>query len=179
MSNNQKNILNRLYFVAGGMFLFALLIAFKLINIQFVEGDVYRDLAAQDATKNVVIPANRGNLYADDGSLLASSVTKYDIRFDTQTVTKKDFDKNLVPLSQGLSAMFGKPSSYYQNLLRTARSNKNRYLLIAKKLGYSDYIKVKNMPLFKKGSNRGGLIVIPATVREHPMGKIAELRLLP
>ena len=174
MSNNQKNILNRLYFVAGGMFLFALLIAFKLINIQFVEGDVYRDLAAQDATKNVVIPANRGNLYADDGSLLASSVTKYDIRFDTQTVTKKDFDENLVPLSQGLSAMFGKPSSYYQNLLRTARSNKNRYLLIAKKLGYSDYIKVKNMPLFKKGSNRGGLIVIPATVREHPMGKIAE-----
>lgn len=174
MSNNQKNILNRLYFVAGGMFLFALLIAFKLINIQFVEGDVYRDLAAQDATKNVVIPANRGNLYADDGSLLASSVTKYDIRFDTQTVTKKDFDENLVPLSKGLSTLFGKPSSYYQNLMRTARSNKNRYLLIAKKLGYSDYIKVKNMPLFKKGSNRGGLIVIPATVREHPMGKIAE-----
>jgi len=156
------------------MFLFALLIAFKLINIQFVEGDVYRDLAAQDATKNVVIPANRGNLYADDGSLLASSVTKYDIRFDTQTVTKKDFDENLVPLSQGLSTLFGKPSSYYQNLMRTARSNKNRYLLIAKKLGYSDYIKVKNMPLFKKGSNRGGLIVIPTTVREHPMGKIAE-----
>ena len=79
MSNNQKNILNRLYFVAGGMFLFGLLIAYKLINIQFVEGDVYRELAAKDATKNVVIPANRGNLYADDGSLLASSVPKYDI----------------------------------------------------------------------------------------------------
>jgi cell division protein FtsI (penicillin-binding protein 3) len=174
VSNNQKNILNRLSFVAGGMFLFALLIVFKLINIQFVEGDVYRDLAAQDATKNVVIPANRGNIYADDGSLLASSVAKYDIRFDTQTVTKKDFDENLVPLSQGLSDMFGNPTSYYQNLLRTARSNKNRFLLIAKKLGYSDYIKVKNMPLLKKGANRGGLIVIPDTVREHPMGKIAE-----
>ena len=173
MSNNEKNILNRLYFVAGGMFLFGLLIAYKLINIQFVEGDVYRELAAKDATKNVVIPANRGNLYADDGSLLASSVPKYDIRFDAVTVGQKDFSENLVPLSQALSAMFGKPSSYYQNLLRTARSNKNRYLLIAKKLGYSNYVKVKNMPLFKKGSNRGGLIVIPATVREHPMGKIA------
>ena len=173
MSNNQKNILNRLSFVAGGMFLFGLLIAYKLINIQFVEGDVYRELAAKDATKNVVIPANRGNLYADDGSLLASSVPKYDIRFDAVTVGQKDFSENLVPLSQALSAMFGKPSSYYQNLLRTARSNKNRYLLVAKKLGYSNYVKVKNMPLFKKGSNRGGLIVISSTVREHPMGKIA------
>ena len=174
MSNTQKNILNRLYFVAGGMFLFGLLIAFKLINIQFVEGDMYRELAAKDATKNVVIPANRGNLYADDGSLLASSVPKYDIRFDAVTVSERDFSENLTPLATSLSAMFGKSSSYYQNLLRTARSNKNRYLLIAKKLGYSDYVKVKNMPLFKKGSNRGGLIVIPATVREHPMGKIAE-----
>ena len=108
------------------MFLFGLLIAFKLINIQFVEGDMYRELAAKDATKNVVIPANRGNLYADDGSLLASSVPKYDIRFDAVTVSESDFSENLTPMATSLSAMFGKPSSYYQNILRTARSNKNR-----------------------------------------------------
>jgi cell division protein FtsI/penicillin-binding protein 2 len=41
----EKNILNRLYFIAGGMFLFTLLIAFKIINIQFVDGDKYRALA--------------------------------------------------------------------------------------------------------------------------------------
>ncbi|MGK0387240.1 MAG: cell division protein FtsI (penicillin-binding protein 3), partial [Patiriisocius sp.] len=174
MSNNEKNILNRLYFVAGGMFLFALLIAVKLIDIQFIQGDAYRALAAKNTTKNFVITANRGNVYADDGSLLASSVPKYDIRFDAVTVSKKDFDENLVPLSKELSSMFGKPASYYQNILRAARSNKNRYLFIAKKLGYSDYIRVKRMPLFRKGPNRGGFIAEPSTVREHPMGKIAE-----
>tara|TARA_B100000787_G_scaffold28941_1_gene19191 strand:+ start:13294 stop:15297 length:2004 start_codon:yes stop_codon:yes gene_type:complete len=172
--NNEKNILNRLYFVAGGMFLFALLIAVKLIDIQFIEGDAYRALAAKNTTKNVVIPANRGNVYADDGSLLASSVPKYEIRFDAVTVNKKDFDENLVPLSKEMSKMFGKPASYYQNILRKARSNKNRYLLIAKRLGYSDYIRVKKMPLFRKGPNRGGFIAESSTVREHPMGKIAE-----
>ena len=34
-----------LFFIAGGMFLFALLIIIKLINIQFVDGKKYRDLA--------------------------------------------------------------------------------------------------------------------------------------
>lgn len=172
MSKKEKNILNRLYFVAGGMFLFAILIALKLADIQFVEGDKYRELAEKNTTKNFTIPANRGNVYADDGSLLASSVPKYDIRFDAVTVTSTDFKENIVPLSIELSNMFGKPASYYQNLFRKARANKNRYLLVVKDLGYSDYVRVKNMPLFRKGPNRGGFIAEPRTVREHPMGKI-------
>lgn len=169
----EKNILNRLYFIAGGMFIFALLIALKLADIQFVQGDAYRDLAKKNTTQNFTIPANRGNVYADDGSLLASSVPKYDIRFDAVTVSKADFNENLVPISKELGKMFDKPPSYYQNLFRKARTNKNRYLLVAKNLGYSDYIRVKQMPLFKKGPYKGGIIVDQRTVREHPMGKIA------
>lgn len=174
MPIEEKNILNRFYFVAGGMFLFALLIVLKLMDIQFVEGDKYRELATLNTSKNFKIPANRGNVYADDGSLLASSVPKYEIRFDAVTVKEQDFKENLIPLSIELSKMFGKSQSYYQNLFRKARSNKNRYLFIAKNLGYSDYIRVKKMPLFSKGPNRGGFIAIQKTVREHPMGKIAE-----
>ena len=48
MPIEEKNILNRLYFIAGGMFLFTLLIAFKIINIQFVDGDKYRALAKKN-----------------------------------------------------------------------------------------------------------------------------------
>ncbi|WP_310991140.1 penicillin-binding protein [Aequorivita marina] len=174
MAIEEKNILNRIYLVAGLMFLFALAISIKLINIQFVDGDKYRELAEKHTVKNFVIPANRGNIYADDGSLLATSVPKYDIRFDAITASSKDFKENLKPLSEGLSAMFGKSVSHYQNKLRKARADKNRYLLIVKNLGYSDYIKVKNLPLFRKGPYRGGIIVEQRTVREHPIGKIAQ-----
>ncbi len=156
------------------MFLFALFIAIKLINIQFVEGDKYRDLAHKNTTKNFVIAANRGNVYADDGSLLATSVPKYAIRFDAVTVSSENFKKHLIPLSKELSAMFGKSPSYYQNIFRKARANKNRYLLVVKNLGYSDYQKVKGMPLFRLGPYKGGIIVEQRTVREHPIGKIAE-----
>lgn len=144
------------------------------MNIQFVDGDKYRELAKESTTKNFLIPANRGNVYADDGSLLATSVPKYDIRFDAVTVSPEDFKENLLPLSEGLSKMFGKPVSHYQNMFRKARADKNRYLLVVKNLGYSDYIKVKNMPLFRKGPYKGGVIVGQRTVREHPIGLIAQ-----
>jgi cell division protein FtsI (penicillin-binding protein 3) len=156
------------------MFVFAFAVAFKLTNIQFVEGEKYRDLAEKNTTRNFEITANRGNVYADDGSLLATSVPKYEIRFDAVTVTSEDFKENLVPLSKELSKMFGRPASYYQQKFRKARADKNRYLLVAKNLGYSDYIKVKSFPLFNKGPYKGGFIMDQSTVREHPMGKIGE-----
>ena len=174
MAIEEKNILNRLYFIAGGMFIFALLIVIKLVDIQFVDGEKYRELALKNTTKNFTIPANRGNVYADDGSLLATSVPKYDIRFDAVTVSSANFKEHLVPLSKELSKMFGKPASYYQSTFRKARANKNRYMLVVKNLGYSDYIKVKNMPLFNLGPYQGGIIVDQRTVREHPIGRIAE-----
>ncbi len=174
MAFEEKNILNRLYIVVGCMFLFALAITIKLINIQFVDGDKYRELAEKNTVKNFIIPANRGNIYADDGSLLATSVPKYDIRFDAVTVSDEDFQKDLKPLSEGLSKMFGKPVTHYQEMLRKARADKNRYLLIVKNLGYSDYIRVKSLPLFRRGPYKGGIIVEQRTVREHPIGKIAQ-----
>lgn len=174
MAIEEKNIMNRLYIIAGCMFIFALGISVKLMNIQFVDGDKYRELAEKNTVKNFVIPASRGNVYADDGSLLATSVPKYDIRFDAVTVSSEDFKENLLPLSEGLSKMFGKSVAHYQDVLRRARADKNRYLLIVKNLGYSDYIAVKNLPLFQKGPYRGGIIVEQRTVREHPIGKIAQ-----
>lgn len=174
MPVKEKNILNRFYFIAGGMFIFAALIGFKLVSIQFVHGEKYRDLAEKSTVKNFTIPANRGNVYADDGSLLATSVPKYDIRFDAVTVSAEDFNKNLVPLSKKLSGLLGRPASYYQNNFRKARANKNRYLMVAKGLGYSDYIKIKNFPMFKLGPYKGGIIVSQRVVREHPLGKIGE-----
>lgn len=174
MAIEEKNILNRLYIIAGCMFIFAIAVAGKLVNIQFVEGDEYRELALKNTTRNFVIPANRGNVYAEDGSLLATSVPKYDIRFDAVTVSSENFKNYIVPVSKEMSKMFNRPASYYQNVFRKARANKNRYLLIAQNLGYSDYIKLKNFPLFKLGPYKGGIIVEQRTVREHPLGKVAE-----
>ncbi len=174
MAISEKGILNRLYFVAGCLFLFAAAVSVKLMDIQFVDGEHYRNLAEERTYKNFKIPANRGNLYDVNGSLLATSIPEYDIRFDAVTVSEKNFQANVGPLSKSLSEMFGKSSSYYAQKLRTARANKQRYLLVARGVGYSELVQLKKFPMFNLGSYKGGLIVEQRTVREHPLGKMGE-----
>ncbi len=122
------------------MFLFALLIASKLVSIQLVDGDKYRELALKNTIKNVVIPANRGNVYADDGSLLATSVPKYGIRFDAVTVSSQNFNAALVPLSKELSLLFGNQASSSQHMLRHARADKYQFFFCVRHLDSSYYI---------------------------------------
>ncbi len=156
------------------MFVFGLAVVFKLFSIQFLHGEKYKALAEKRVVKDVVIPANRGNVYSANGNLLATSITKYDIRLDAVTSSSKNFEKYLKPLSDSLSNFKGKSSSYYQHELKKARDNKNRYYLLARNIGYSDYIRIRNFPLLELGAFKGGLIVEQSTKREHPMGGIAQ-----
>lgn len=149
-------------------------VVFKLFVIQFVDGDKYRALADKRTVKDFEIPANRGNVYSADGSLLATSIPKYDIRIDAIQAKDAVFEKYINALADSLHAYKKKPSSYYKNEIRKARKNKNRYFLLARNISYSDYIRMRNFPLLNLGAIKGGLIVEQTTRREHPMGGIAE-----
>ncbi|MGY0391721.1 penicillin-binding protein [Bizionia sp. KMM 8389] len=156
------------------MFIFAIAVVFKLLSIQMLQGEKYRSMAEKRTLKDVVIPANRGNVYSVNGNLLATSVPKYDIRIDAITPTSARFEKYLKPLSDSLSKYSGKPSTYYQKEIRKARVNRNRYYLLARNIGYSDYVRIRNFPLLNLGAFKGGLIVEQTTRREHPLGGIAQ-----
>ena len=174
MAVEDKYISYRIYLVAFAIFLMAIAIAVKLTNIQWVEGDYYRKLAKERTVKNFVIPANKGNIYSADGSLLATSIPNYEIRFDAIAPKAEAFEKNVKSLSDSLASVLGKPSNFFENELRKARANKNRYYLVARKLSYTQYSKIKGFPLFNLGAYKGGIIIEQETVREHPIGKIAE-----
>ena len=174
MAIEKKQILNRLYILTGILFLFAVAIIYKLVQIEFVNGDMYRVQAEQGTVKTFEISANRGSVYTSDGSLLATSVSRFDIRMDAVTISDEDFENGIKGLSQELSTMFGKSSGYYENKIRKGRANKNRYLFIVRNLSYSDYRRLKTFPIFNLGTYRGGFIVEQHTVREHPIGKMAE-----
>ena len=174
MSDSQTNILNKLYFISGCMFVFALMVVYNLTKIQFVNGDSYRALAEKRTLKDVVIPANRGNVYSLNGNLLATSVPKYDIRIDLVTSTTQNFEMFLGGLCDSLSNFNKSSKSELQQQLRKARENKNRYFLLASNLDYSDYLRFRSFPLLKLGSFRGGLIVEQKTKRDYPLGGIAQ-----
>lgn len=154
--------------------LFLAAIILKLTDIQFTDGEKYRDMSEHLTIKNDTIFANRGNVFSADGSLLATSMSQYEIRMDAFTIEAEEFETNIRSLSVELSKMLGKPASEWENKIRKARTNKNRYLFITRKLGYTDYMKIKSFPIFKLGMYKGGFIAEQSTVRAHPLGKVAE-----
>ncbi|MBT4414047.1 MAG: transpeptidase family protein [Polaribacter sp.] len=156
------------------MTLFLLAIIFRVVNIQYAQGAKYKKLATELTIKQDTIKANKGNVYAADGNLLATSMSKYTIRMDVVAVNSNVFENNFMALSEELFQMFGNSPEYYQNKLRKAKKRRNRYLLIARNVGYNDYLKMKKFPIFKLGVYRGGFIAEHKTVRAHPIGKIAE-----
>lgn len=155
------------------MTLFLLVVVGKVFDLQYIQGEKYKLLSEENTVRNDTIFANRGNVYAADGNLLATSMSKYTIRMDVVAVNDNVFEKHIKALSQELSKLLGKPASYYQQKLRTAKKRKNRYLLIARNIGYNDYMKMRQFPIFKLGVYRGGFIAEQKTVRAHPIGKIA------
>ena len=156
------------------MTLFLLAIIFRVINLQYAQGEAYRKLATELTVRQDTIYANKGNVYAADGNLLATSMSKFNIFMDLVTVNSAVFEDNIVQLSLELSKMLGHSSPYYQKRLRAAKNKKRRYFLIARNIGYTDYLKMKKFPIFNLGVYKGGFIAKHRTERAHPIGKIAE-----
>jgi len=150
------------------------LIIFRVIDIQYLQGNKYRKISKDLTRKPFAIEANKGNVYASDGNLLATSMSKFTIRMDVMSVDVKIFDRDVVKLSRSLANFLGKSPKFFEKKLRNARKSKNRYILIAKDIGYNDYMKMKQFPIFKLGVYKGGFIAEHKTVRAHPIGKIAE-----
>ncbi len=125
--------------------------------------------------ENRSVEAERGNILAEDGSLLATSLPYYDLHFDPLTVSEDDFNKHVDSLSYCL-AYFVDPSytpGGYKVKLVEARQLGNRYLLIKKNATHLDVEKIRKFPLFNKGRYKGGLIIDKKQERKRPFGILA------
>ena len=174
MEKNLKQIMYRSYLVALMLFIFSIILIGKLIHLQFSQGKKYRELASKRTLKNDIIQPSRGNIYADDGSIMATSIVSYEIRWDAAVASKKNYQYHKNDLAKGLANIIDRDEHTILRKLDRAVDRKNRYLLIAKGLTYSQQKKIKNLPLFELPSYKGGLIIEQQIVREHPLGKIAE-----
>ncbi|MGC6422704.1 MAG: penicillin-binding protein [Flavobacteriaceae bacterium] len=166
--------MSRVYWVAASLLVFACVLIGKLVYIQWAEGAYYTAKLEESTLKSVVLDASRGNIYADDGSILATTVPRYELRWDAMVVSEALFASEKNTLAKALGDFFGKTTAYYLKKLQKARKNKNRYLLIGKSLTYSEYHIIKSFPVFNLPLYKGGLIVEQQLVREHPLGKVAE-----
>ncbi|RZK81192.1 MAG: PASTA domain-containing protein [Pedobacter sp.] len=175
--NIRANILLRVYLSFGLIVLFAVAVLVKLCDVQFVEGHKWRAMADSLSTKYVSIEAARGNIYSVDGSLLATSIPEYELRMDMHAGGISDdevFYGKVDSLALSLSKFFkDKSAKEYSRYLRSARAEKERYLLIKRKVGYQELKEVRTFPLYNIGKYTGGLIAVQQNKRIKPFKFLA------
>jgi cell division protein FtsI (penicillin-binding protein 3) len=80
--NIKKSILLRVRVAFLFVALFAVCVILKIGKIQFVEGKKWAELGEKISFDYKTVKATRGNIYSDNGSLLATSLPFYKIAFD-------------------------------------------------------------------------------------------------
>ncbi len=176
MKNLKKDILKRVYLVYAFVGVFAMVILAQTFNVQYVEGAEWKQKAENLTTAYRKIDAVRGNIYAVDGSLLATSVPIYEVRFDSKTEALTDdiFYNEVDELSGQLSKLFrDKTQNQYKKELVAARKKGIRYQLIKRNVKYTDLQLLKTFAIFNRGQYKGGLIYTQQNKRVRPFNKLA------
>jgi cell division protein FtsI (penicillin-binding protein 3) len=167
----------RIWLAYLAMVLFAVGIAVKLFTIQLIEGEQWAQRARQVAMDMRPVQPDRGHIVAEDGRMLATSVPEYELRMDTRAdgLTEDLFATRVDSLARGLSALFGdRSAAAYSADLRAARARSDRYHLIKRKVDHVQMQAVGQLPLFRLGKYKGGLVQVRSTARMHPFGRLAE-----
>jgi cell division protein FtsI (penicillin-binding protein 3) len=176
MKEIKKDILLRAYLVYLGVLLIGLAILGKAIYIQSFEGKELLQKAKKQEMRLFDVDAIRGNICADDGTLLATSVPIFDVRMDVSSGLIGDdfFKKNVDSLAICLSGLFrDKRPSEYRDMLWEARRNGDRFLMIQRDITYPELKKMRKFPILRLGKYRGGMIVIPQYTRRLPYDNLA------
>ena len=117
--------------------------------------------------------ADRGNIYADDMSLLVATLPFFDIRMDTRIAKDQEFNAGLDSLAIGLARVSKRSVYEWKNILVKERKKGNGYLRIASNVSPELVDYYKSLPIFRKGRMGGGLILERKSRREKPYGQFA------
>lgn len=172
----RKSILLRTRLVMIIMVVFAIIILIQAFDYAVLNREEYVEMSQKQSIRLREVKAIRGNILSNDGRLLATSLPKYDIRFDTRAskITDELFRKEVDSLAILCAIYFpDKNFKLWKSYLTSARNNKERYLLIQRNVSYEIAKEMGNWPIFKMGKNAGGFIKEEHNVREMPFGHLA------
>ena len=173
----KNEILWRIYTVMFILIAVAMVIFGKAVYIQTIQGEKYLSLADSLYIDYRPVVADRGNILAEDGSLLATSLPYFNIYMDplAQGLSEKIFNNNIDSLAKSLATLKGAKYTYggYKNLIETARKQKNRYLSIARNMTFQQVQEMEKFPIFDRGANGGGFIKKRSSKRQRPFRMLA------
>ncbi|NID11402.1 penicillin-binding protein [Fibrivirga algicola] len=152
----------------------------RLVYMQYFatfKGKYWHDRIEGFQIRQDTIRAKRGDIYARDGSLLATSLPTYEVGIDPRVAKDTYFNSKVDSLGLLLSGMFrDKSAREYTSLVRAARQSNRKYLLLnRRRISFDERQQMLTWPFFratKKLSARGGGLRAYYE-RYHPYGQMA------
>ncbi len=134
------------------MVLLALAVLVRILILQYIQHGKWSAMGEKYIYKKAEMPANRGDILAWDGRLLASSVPYYSVYMDTRStgMSADTWSGGISGLSEGLSRLLGERSaSGWKSVITEARRRGDRYFLIRKRVDYITLKKLKEPANFQ------------------------------
>ena len=178
----KQAIIQRANHVFYIVIILAIGVMLRLISVQYfqrdLKGQFWRDRVAATLIQRDTIRAMRGNIYANDGRLLATSLPTYVVGLDPTTAKPDYFTKKVDSLGLLLARIYKDRSARdYTDLVRDARARKRRYVLLnRRRVSFQERQEMLKWPFFRsspKVAARGG-VLRPYYERYHPFGRMAE-----
>ena len=171
----RKAITLRFGIVYFAIALFGLVIIARILIIQNVDTQKWQEIAKDLRNNTTEIWAKRGNICADDGSILSTSVPYYEIRLDLQAPrVQQIFDKDSEKMVEELSNFFGFDKTDFRIRLRAAFDKKNRWFLInPEQIDHNKFQEFKSLKTMAKSYFGSGIIAVTENRRILPHGDLA------
>jgi cell division protein FtsI (penicillin-binding protein 3) len=173
--NIKKSILIRVRIAFLCVLIFAICVAAKIGHVQFVEGEKWAKLGEELTFDYKVVKATRGNIYSDNGSLLATSLPFYKVSIDPTLASDEIFNKGVDSLALMLSRYYkDKSREDYRRMLKDAREAGKQYVIVNRKqINYQTKKDMEAWPIFREGRYRGGVIFEKMDVRYRPFSNLS------
>lgn len=173
--NIKKSILIRVRIAFLGIVVFAICVAAKIGHIQFAEGEKWSKMAEEILFNYKKVKATRGNIYSDNGSLLATSLPFYRVAMDPTLAKKEVFKKGIDSLAYHLAKFYkDRSESDYRRMLIDARTSGKQYVTINRKqINYQSKKEMSQWPIFREGRYKGGVIFEKIDVRYRPFTNLS------
>lgn len=157
------------------MVVFALCVAAKIGHIQFIEGEEWTRISEEINFDYKKVKATRGNIYSDNGSLLATSLPFYKVSIDPTLAKEEIFRKGIDSLSLLLARHYkDRSATEYKQMLKDARAAGRQYIVINRKqINYQSKKEMMNWPIFREGRYKGGVIFEKIDVRYRPFSNLS------
>ncbi|MBR6285998.1 MAG: transpeptidase family protein [Bacteroidaceae bacterium] len=188
-AKNQGSVM-RYFIIAFLVLLLGVSIIFKAAKIMTVEKGSWDTISRLYKATNITITPQRGNIYAEDGQVLATSLPTYKMYMDfmaaketteektqrAQVVRDSTLRANLNKICAELNRLFPDQSAaeFRRRFEKGLEKHSRHMCLYNNRISYNQNREVMKLPIFRESQNKSGYCPEVQQERKHPFGSLLE-----